>query len=33
MSVVFSIPTTLPVTKDTMNYASVITGGVVILSG
>ncbi|PAV15890.1 APC amino acid permease [Pyrrhoderma noxium] len=33
VSVVFSIPTTLPVTKDTMNYASVITGGVVILSG
>ena len=33
VSVIFSIPTTLPVDKDTMNYASVITGGVVILSG
>ncbi|KAL5498420.1 TPO5_3 [Sanghuangporus vaninii] len=32
ISVIFSIPTILPVTKDTMNYASVITGGVVILS-
>ncbi|KAI0321326.1 APC amino acid permease [Amylostereum chailletii] len=32
VSVIFSIPTVLPVTKDTMNYASVITGGVVILS-
>ena len=33
VSVIFSIPTVLPVTKETMNYASVITGGVVILSG
>ncbi|KAI5119557.1 hypothetical protein M0805_005621 [Coniferiporia weirii] len=33
VSVIFSIPTNLPVTKENMNYASVITGGVVILSG
>ncbi|THH06582.1 hypothetical protein EW145_g3989 [Phellinidium pouzarii] len=33
VSVIFSMPTVLPVTKDNMNYASVITGGVVILSG
>ncbi|KAA1478995.1 APC amino acid permease, partial [Dentipellis sp. KUC8613] len=32
VTVIFSLPTVLPVTKDTMNYASVITGGVVILS-
>ena len=32
VSVIFSIPTILPVTKDTMNYASVITSSVVILS-
>ncbi|KZV68624.1 APC amino acid permease [Peniophora sp. CONT] len=32
VSVIFSLPTVLPVTKDTMNYASVITGSVVILS-
>ncbi|OBZ74607.1 putative amino-acid permease C15C4.04c [Grifola frondosa] len=30
--VIFSMPTILPVTKDNMNYASVITGGVIILS-
>lgn len=30
--VIFSLPTVLPVTKDNMNYASAITGGVVILS-
>ncbi|THH20951.1 hypothetical protein EW146_g508 [Bondarzewia mesenterica] len=30
--VIFSIPTVLPVTKDNMNYAAVITGGVFILS-
>ncbi|THH15311.1 hypothetical protein EW146_g5131 [Bondarzewia mesenterica] len=33
VSVILSIPTVLPVTKDNMNYASVITGGVIILSG
>ncbi|EJD05189.1 APC amino acid permease [Fomitiporia mediterranea MF3/22] len=33
VSVIFSIPTVLPVTPQNMNYASVITGGVVILSG
>ncbi|THH17487.1 hypothetical protein EW146_g3330 [Bondarzewia mesenterica] len=33
VTVLFSIPTVLPVTKETMNYAAVITGGVVILSG
>ncbi|KAI0270633.1 APC amino acid permease [Gloeopeniophorella convolvens] len=32
VSVIFSIPTYLPVTKDTMNYASVITGGVALLA-
>ncbi|KAI0299018.1 amino acid/polyamine transporter I [Multifurca ochricompacta] len=32
VSVIFSLPTYLPVTKDTMNYASVITGGVVLLA-
>ncbi|EMD35152.1 hypothetical protein CERSUDRAFT_85857 [Gelatoporia subvermispora B] len=31
--VIFSLPTVLPVTKENMNYASVITAGVVILSG
>ncbi|KAH9943790.1 APC amino acid permease [Amylocystis lapponica] len=31
--VVFSLPTVLPVTRDNMNYASVITGGVVICAG
>jgi len=33
VSVIFSIPTILPVTPQNMNYASVITGGVVILTG
>ncbi|TFY72191.1 hypothetical protein EVG20_g808 [Dentipellis fragilis] len=32
VTVIFSLPTVLPVAKDTMNYASAITGGVVILS-
>jgi len=32
VSVIFSLPTYLPVTKDTMNYAAVITGGVVLLA-
>src|SRR6266850_2215640 len=32
VSVIFSLPTVLPVTKDTMNYAAVITGGVVLLA-
>ncbi|VDB94041.1 unnamed protein product [Peniophora sp. CBMAI 1063] len=32
VSVIFSLPTVLPVTRATMNYASVITGSVVILS-
>ncbi|KAH8079786.1 APC amino acid permease [Cristinia sonorae] len=31
--VIFSLPTVLPVTPENMNYASVITAGVVILSG
>ncbi|KIM66702.1 hypothetical protein SCLCIDRAFT_109926 [Scleroderma citrinum Foug A] len=31
--VVFSLPTVLPVTRENMNYASVITIGVIILSG
>ena len=31
--VLFSLPTVLPVTPDNMNYASVITVGVVVLSG
>ena len=30
--VIFSFPTVLPVTKDTMNYASVITVGVMVLA-
>jgi len=30
--VIFSFPTTLPVTPQTMNYASVITGGVMVLA-
>ncbi|KAH8112046.1 APC amino acid permease [Phellopilus nigrolimitatus] len=33
VTVIFSLPTVLPVTKNNMNYASAITGGVVILSG
>jgi hypothetical protein len=32
VSAIFSLPTYLPVTKNTMNYAAVITGGVVLLS-
>jgi len=32
VSVIFSIPTIRPVTKDNMNYASVITFGVVFLA-
>jgi hypothetical protein len=32
VSVIFSLPTYLPVTKNTMNYASVITGSVVLLA-
>ncbi|KAH7096164.1 APC amino acid permease [Auriculariales sp. MPI-PUGE-AT-0066] len=32
ISVIFSLPTVRPVTKDTMNYASVITVGVLVLS-
>jgi len=32
VSVVFALPTYLPVTKDNMNYAGVITGGIVLLS-
>jgi amino acid transporter len=32
VSVIFSFPTVLPVTKDTMNYAAVITGGIAILA-
>jgi Amino acid permease len=32
VSVIFSMPTYLPVTKDTMNYASVITCSVVLLA-
>ena len=32
VTVIFSIPTLLPVTKENMNYASVITGGVIILA-
>lgn len=31
--VVFSLPTILPVTKENMNYASVITVGIMILAG
>ncbi|TFK82831.1 APC amino acid permease [Polyporus arcularius HHB13444] len=30
--IIFALPTTLPVTADTMNYAAPITGGVVLLS-
>lgn len=33
MSVIFSLPTILPVTRENMNYASVITIGVVVVSG
>ncbi|PSR79930.1 hypothetical protein PHLCEN_2v6831 [Hermanssonia centrifuga] len=32
VSVLFSMPNYLPVDKSNMNYASLITGGVVILS-
>jgi len=32
ISVIFSLPTYLPVTLDTMNYASVITGSVILLA-
>jgi Amino acid permease len=32
VSVIFSLPTYLPVTKNTMNYASVITGSIVLLA-
>ena len=32
VSVIFSFPTILPVTKETMNYASVITGSIALLS-
>jgi amino acid transporter len=32
VSVIFSLPTYLPVTSDTMNYASVITGSVLLLA-
>ena len=32
VSVIFSLPTVLPVTKETMNYASVITGSIITLS-
>jgi len=31
--VIFSLPTVFPVTVQNMNYASLITGGVVIFSG
>ncbi|TCD67114.1 hypothetical protein EIP91_000454 [Steccherinum ochraceum] len=31
--VIFSLPTVMPVTPDNMNYASVITVGVIVLSG
>lgn len=33
ISVIFSLPTILPVTRENMNYASVITIGVIVLSG
>ncbi|KAL4063036.1 hypothetical protein V8B97DRAFT_1598140 [Scleroderma yunnanense] len=33
ISVIFSLPTTLPDTWENMNYVSVITIGVIILSG
>jgi hypothetical protein len=32
VSVIFSLPTYLPVTKNTMNYAAVITGSVILLA-
>jgi amino acid permease (GABA permease) len=32
VTVIFSLPTTLPVTKDTMNYAAVITGSIALLA-
>jgi hypothetical protein len=32
VSVIFSLPPYLPVTSNTMNYASVITGGVLLLA-
>jgi len=32
VSVIFSLPTTLPVTKNTMNYAAVITGSIALLA-
>jgi len=32
VSVIFSLPTVLPVTANTMNYASVITASVVLLA-
>jgi hypothetical protein len=32
MSVIFSLPTTLPVTRDTMNYAAVMTGSIALLA-
>ena len=32
VSVILSFPTVLPVTKDTMNYAAVITGGIALLA-
>lgn len=32
VSVIFSLPTYLPVTRETMNYASVITGGIALLA-
>jgi hypothetical protein len=32
VSVIFSLPTYLPVTKNTMNYASVITGSILLLA-
>jgi len=31
--VIFSLPTVLPVTRNNMNYAAVITSAVIILSG
>ena len=31
--IIFSMPTYMPVTKDNMNYASVITVGVIVLAG
>jgi len=32
VSVIFSLPTNLPVTSKTMNYASVITGSILLLA-